>query len=226
MIPKDIKKQINKVKNLKLVNTNKQEYRFDSKTNILYIPISETDFRGMLSFLTFLETIDFCVDNEVYLVNTLCYQCTHLKDIKFSKKLNLKKVSDLSAIFCECCSLEEIDLSNILTSNHLQNINRIFLSCITLKEINFGDNFHTANVVSANEAFSYCYNLKNIIWKDYQPFSSLHYMNSAFVNCKNLIQIDFRGLDFNKLKETKNIFYNANKDLKVIVNNTFREYLL
>ena len=55
MIPKNIAAQIITMRELKVVNTNKQEYEFNNNTKTLYIPISETDFSWLFKNCSCLE---------------------------------------------------------------------------------------------------------------------------------------------------------------------------
>lgn len=226
MIPNDIQEQIQKVKELKVVNTNKTKYKFDSKTNTLYIPISETNFSDIFSNYNKLEKIELCIDNKIGNIEGMFYCCHNLKEILFTKKLNLVKVKDMNTMFSGCISLKKIDLSNIITSDKLKNIKYMFFNCKSLNKINFGDNFYSENIRSISSLFYSCYNLETVTWRNKQPFSSLLYMNDTFSSCRSLKQIDLRGIDFSGTIESDNTFYNTSPELKVFVNDTFREGLL
>lgn len=248
MIPNNIQEQIITVKELKVINTDKKEYKFIDDTKTLYIPISVTDFSCMFQDFNCLEKLELCIDNEIETADYMFFRCFHLSEIKFTKKLNLKKVTNLYSLFSKCTALEEIDLSNIIVGNELYNISCMFYSCTSLKTVNFGDNFnsnyilnieflfngctslktvnfgdnfYSENIVSANGAFNNCDNLENINWRKRQPFSSLKFAYSMFECCKKLKQIDLRGIDFNKIENLCNIFLNTNPDLEVLVNRTY-----
>lgn len=220
MIPEDIKEQIKEVTKLKVVSRDKTEYNFDSVTNTLSVPIYETNFYDMFSCCDMKE-IDLWVDNKIENVTGMFSNCYRLKKVLFTKKLNLENVYYLSGMFYGCGLIEEIDLSNIITSNRLCNINRMFDVCKSLREVNFGDNFHSENIITANGLFNFCYSLENIIWRDCQPFNKLLYFNNAFYNCVTLPYIDLRGVNFNNIKESSNLFFNTHPDLEVLVNRTY-----
>lgn len=226
MIPNVIRDQIKKIKELKVIHTNKAEYNFNPDTNTLYIPIYETDFNRMFEFLGKLEEISLCLDNKIEKATEMFRACPSLKSVNFIKKLNLAEVYDLSEMFYGCTSLEKIDLSDIVTSNKLKNIMSMFNRCISLKGVNFGDNFHSENIIQAGGLFFHCYNLETIHWKEHQSFDSLTLANSLFNGCKKLNQVDLRGVNFSILDDVNNMFYNTNPSLKVLVNDTFREDLL
>lgn len=250
MIPKYIEKQIITEKELKVVNTDKKEYEFNDNTKTLYIPIVETDFSYMFQDFNCLKKIELCIDNEIETADYMFFRCFHLSEIKFTKKLNLKNVTNLYSLFGKCTALEEIDLSNVIvgneldniscmfysctslktvnfgdnfTSNYIRNIELLFNDCILLKEVKFGDNFYSENIVCANGAFNNCYNLEKIHWKKHQPFCSLKFADNMFKCCKKLKQVDLSGIDFNNTENVCDMFLNANPDLEVLVNKTYIE---
>lgn len=226
MIPQNIKKQIKQVTNLKVVNTDKIEYYFDSSTDILYVPIAEYDFHSIFDNCYSLEEIELCIDNKIKTVEGMFRNCYELKEIIFTKGLNLKNVESLYEMFCDCKSLEEIDLSNMITSRKLSSIVAIFYNCAALKKVNFGDNFHTENIMNSVFAFSNCTSLENIYWKYGQQFNKVKFINGMFNCCIKLKQIDLRGINFNEIETLSGVFHGTSSDLKVLVNTTFREDLL
>lgn len=225
MIPENIKLQISDVKELKVANTSRSQYAFDPKINTLYIPISETDFSYIFSRYHF-RKITFCIDNLIEYAESMFNYCYNLNEIIFVKKLNLENVHNLKCMFYGCNSLEKIDLSNMLTSNKLKYLIGMFHECNSLKEVNFGNNFHSENITHASGLFFHCYNLETIHWNDCQSFYSLTCAHNLFNSCKKLKQIDLRGINFNKLEDSRHMFTNTSSNLKVLVNNTFREDLL
>ena len=226
MITEGMRNKIKRVEELKVVNTNKTRYRFDPKTNTLYIPISETDFRGMFSYCYHLKKIDLNVNNEIEAAYSMFSGCDNLSEIIFTKKLNLQKANNLYALFYNCKVLYRLDLSNILFATNLYNIASMFSHCISLKEVNFGDNFYSENIEVINSVFNRCYNLETINWQKCQPFNNLIYMKNAFTDCYSLNSVDLRGVDFGKIepKYLENAFYGTRAELKVFVNSTFRKF--
>lgn len=223
MIPNNIREQIYNITNLKVINTNKTKYKFNSKTNTLYVPISETKFNDIFSKYYKLEKIELCIENKIENIEAMFYSCYNLKEVIFTKKLNLEKVKDMNMMFHGCMSLKEVDLSNIITSYKLRVVKYMFFGCEALKKVNFGNNFHSENIMSISSLFYNCYKLETVTWRNKQLFNSLIYMNDTFSSCRNLKQIDLRGVDFNNILELDRTFYGTSPDLKVLVNNTFRE---
>lgn len=222
MIPNDIQEQIQKVKELKVVNTNKTKYKFDSKTNTLYIPISETNFSNMFSGCSF-QSVDLDIDNHIKHASYMFSDCIYLKNIVFTKKLNLSEVNSLCGLFSHCFCLRHFDFKDFILSNKLECLTYIFYGCACLYEVNFGNNFPSENIKNMDFAFYDCMGLKKIYWGERQPFNNLECMNAAFIKCNKLKELDLRGVDFNELTESENAFLVTSDDLKVFVNNTFRE---
>lgn len=226
MFPKEIEEKIKKVKKLKVVNTNKIEYKFNTTTSTLFIPINEIHFAKKFQYFDNLEEIELHIHNEVDDAYAMFNQCINLKKIKFTAKLDLERVYDLSYFFSECSSLTEIDLSNILTSNVLNQINYMFSYCTSLKAINFGNYFHSENVENASKLFFYCRSLETVNWADYQPFNNLQHAKEMFTGNEELKKIDLRGLNFNNIVTMSQMFYDASPELEVLVNSTFKEEML
>lgn len=225
MIPRVIKEQIETVNELRVVNTDKTMYRFDSATNTLYIPISETDFSEIFSHCSF-KKLELCIDNKIEKVIGMFYKCTDLNKITFTKKLNLYNVTSLDYMFCKCTSLVYFDFKDIIISKKLKNVSDLFSNCECLREVNFRNNFHTEDIENINYIFYNCKNLKEIIWEEYYPFNNLKFMTCSFMNCKSLKRIDLRRIDFNRVTNLKGAFSNTESKLEVLVNNTFREEML
>lgn len=226
MIPKNIKEQIKKVTNLKVVNTDKIEYSFDSSTDTLYVPIAEYYFKSIFANCDSLEKIELYIDNKIETVEGMFQNCYELKEIIFTKELNLKNVESLYEMFCDCTSLEEIDLSNIITSNKLSSIVAMFYNCSALKEVNFGDNFNTENVINSVYVFGNCVSLQNLHWKYGQQFNKVKFIDGMFHCCTKLKQIDLSGINFNEIETLSGIFHGTSSNLEVLVNNTFKEEMI
>lgn len=224
MIPEEIRNKIKNVKKLKVVSTDSTKYEFDYTTDILYVPIFETDFSHMFTLCN-IEEIELSIDNKIQKAVAMFNTCMYLKNIKFIKKLNLEDVDSLYFMFDSCRSLEKIDLSNMITSDKLRNIAFMFGSCSSLKEINFGDEFHSENILDVSSLFYKCISLQHIIWLKCQPFNRLIRADYAFYNCDKLKQIDLKGVCFNDVESMTSIFDNTNPSLQVLVNDTFRKYL-
>lgn len=225
MIPRDIKEQIKKVTNLKVVNTSDNKYRFEPKTDTLYTPISETDFSNMFSGCYF-QSVDLDIENHIKHASYMFSDCIYLKNIVFTKKLNLSEVNSLCGLFSHCFLLRHFDFKDFILSNKLECLMYIFNECICLYTVNFGNNFPSENIKNMDFAFYDCIGLKKIYWGERQPFNSLKCMNFTFIKCNKLKELDLRGVDFNKLTESENAFLVTSDDLKVLVNDTFREDML
>lgn len=225
MITESMKNKIKHVRKLKVENTDRLAYQFNSETNALYVPVSETIFTEMFSHCD-IEEIELCIDNEIEKAEYMFNTCIFLRKIKFTKTLNLEKVHRLYGMFNLCCSLETIDASSLITSNKLSSISCMFSDCNSLKEVNFGTNFHSENVLYANQLFYCCYCLEDIKWLNYQPFNKLEKVEKAFYDCKKLKQIDLRGVNFSNDVSAFNTFNGANQELEVLVNSTFKESIL
>lgn len=223
MIPEDIKEKIRKFKKLRVLNTDKTTYKFNTRNKTLYIPISETDFKDMFCECFNLREIELAIDNIIEAAAGMFCECVNLEEIIFTKKLNLIKVETLHLMFCECESLKYIDFRNIITSSNLKSTVDLFYHCYNLRKVDFGDNFHSENIEDASDMFHTCKSLEIINWKSNQPFNNLRYMQEAFNTCNKLAQLDLRGVDFSNILELDNIFNDTNPDLKVFVNDTFRE---
>lgn len=221
MITDNMKNKLRGIEYLTVKNTDKTRYRFDFKTNTLYVPISENNFTGMFSNCYCAKEIELCVDNKIEEATGMFNHCFKLTKINFVKKLDLEKVENLSLVFYDCSSIEKIDLSNIITSKKLDSILSMFYNCTSLKEVNFGDNFHSENIIYASGLFYNCQNLEIIICNEHQQFKSLVYAKSMFECCKKLKKIDLRGVDFNKIADSRRMFHNTNSDLEVLVNRTY-----
>lgn len=225
MIPDNIKNAIGDVEKLRVENTSETIYWFEPKTSTLYVPVTETNFNSMFSFCKF-KSVDLCIDNHVKYDSDMFSCCYNLKEIIFTKKLNLSEANSLYGLFSNCVSLEYFDFKDIILSNKLECLTYIFYDCHSLKEVNFGDNFPSENITSIDFAFYKCMSLNTIYWAGHQAFKNLNCIDSAFFNCERLKQIDLRGADFSNILELNSVFNGTNPDLKVFVNDTFREEMI
>lgn len=64
MITKNMQDKIRFLRRLRVENTDKTRYRFDSNTSTLYIPTIETNFSKMFQDCTKLETIMFSINSD------------------------------------------------------------------------------------------------------------------------------------------------------------------
>ena len=223
MIPIKQEKILRKKKKLILKNTSAEVYKFDFKTNTLYIPLSETHFARKFEYFNNLEEIEFSIYNKIADGCAMFYKCHNLKKVIFTKKLDLKRVRNLSYLWYECSSLVEIDLSNVVTSGELCDLECAFEKCTSLKTVYFGFNFHSENVKNINALFLGCRNLETINWKAEQPFNNLRYTAHAFNGNKKLKYLDLRGMNFSNVEIMSQMFCSTSPELKVLVNNTFDE---
>lgn len=106
MILRSIRLKIKKVEKLKIENTNQTEYKFDSSTSTLYVPISETNFGNVFASCINLREIEFSIDNAIETALFMFYGCINLEYINFTKKLNLINASNLHMMFGGCTSLK------------------------------------------------------------------------------------------------------------------------
>lgn len=197
MIPEELRNTIKQVKKLRVKNSVDDNYRFDCKTNTLFIPVYEKNFAKQFKDFRNLEGIELNIYNEIKDAHAMFYQCINLKKVKFAAKLNLEYTYDLSYLFYNCSSLIEIDLSNIITGDSPLYLDNMFCNCRGLREVNFGDNFRNKNVYSA----SY-----------------------LFYGCKRLKQLDLRVMDFTNTERSYYMFDCTNPDLEVLVNGTFKKF--
>lgn len=225
MIPGNIKNKIKELEKLRVENTNATIYWFEPKTNTLYIPISETDFNSMFSDCSF-QSVDLCIENRIKQAANMFSSCSNLKNIIFTKKLNLSEVNSLYGLFSNCLSLSYFDFKNVILSNKLNCFMYIFNNCVCLCEVNFGNNFPSENIKNMDFAFYKCMSLKKIYWKERQPFDNLESLKAAFIKCNRLKELDLRGVYFNKIKDSENAFFATNSNLNVLVNNTFKKEMV
>lgn len=226
MFAKELKKivdTIKQVKKLRLKNDFNNDYRFSYDTNTLFVPLHDRIFSMQFKDFNNLEEIEFDICNEMLDAYGMFYGCTNLKKVIFTAKLNLSCVNNLSGLFYGCSSLTEIDLSDIIISDKLMYLQDVFFGCTSLKLVDFGNSFHSENIISINHLFHNCNNLETINWKDRQLFDNLNYMNNAFYSCRKLKQVDLRGVNFNNILESVDIFYDTSPNLEVLVNNTFKD---
>ena len=199
MIPNSIRNNLKEVNKLRVENSADDNYRFDCETDTLFIPLSEQNFARQFKDFINLKEIELNIHNKVKYAHAMFYQCINLKKIIFTKKLNLEYVCDLSYLFYNCSSLTKIDLSNVIIGDSPLFLNNMFYNCTSIKMINFGNNFHNKQV---------------------------HFASYLFYNCKMLKRLDLRGIYFTNIEKSCNMFSGTDKDLEVLVNNTFSEELV
>lgn len=225
MIPNDIKEKIKYIEELRVENTDKTNYRFDYKTNTLYIPITETDFSYMFSDYNF-RKINFCIDNLIEKVEGMFNYCRNLDEIIFTKKLNLSNSTSLNGLFNSCMFLKYFNFKDIITSKKLEKVQHLFSECERLREVTFGDNFYTDNIRSIKCMFYRCKSLEKINSTENKSFENLKYMQGAFMFCENLSRVDLRSVNFNNIKNLHGVFIGTSPNLEILVNSTFTEDLV
>ena len=147
------------------------------------------------------------------------YDCKSLTSIDLSN-FDTSLVTDMNKIFFNCIELTSLNLSKFDTSL-VEDMNSIFYGCISLKELNLS-NFNTTRVNNMKSMFFNCHKLESL---DLSNFNTNNVTNMAmmFSGCINLKFINFKNYKNELNILTSNIFYGANENIKIYMNNVKNE---
>jgi len=153
-----------------------------------------------------------------YRVNNIMqifYDCKSLISIDLSN-FDTSLVTDMEGAFFNCIKLTSLNLSKFDTSL-VENMNSMFYGCISLKSLNL-TSFNTLKVKNMKSMFFNCHNLESLNLSNFN-MSNVAKIAMMFSGCLNLKFIDFKNFENNLELETSNMFYEANNNLRIYMDN-------
>ena len=178
--------------------------------------------------------------NQIVNMSWMFFGCVSLINLNLSN-LNTKNVNDMNHMFTDCSSLTSLNLLN-LNTNNVKDMNYMFSNCSSLLSLNLS-NFDTKKVKNMSGMFSNCssllsLNLSNfntkkvknmsgmfsncssLISLDLSNFNTINVTNmySMISQCFSLISLNLSNFDTNNVIDMKEMFYNLNKNCKIISN--------
>ena len=155
---------------------------------------------------------------ETYRVKSIIsifYDCKSLTSLDLSN-FDTSSVTNMYNAFFNCIELTSIDLSKFDTSL-VEDMNSMFYGCISLKALNLS-RFNTLKVNNMKSMFFNCHNLESLDLSNFNT-NNVVSMVLMFSGCLKLKFINFKNYKNELDKLTKNIFYGANENLKIYMNN-------
>ena len=214
----EIKEQINKNKNVQIINSFEQSNRLYknnqsnmTETGILFNPNksyseiidmikkyeNENEIKENCELIIDYKKVPF---NYVWQFSSIG---THYIQYKFKKPLTKSNF-----LFYKCKYLTEIDLSNFDTKN-INNMENMFDGCSSLKKINL-TNINTRNVLSMFGMFGECSSLEQI---DFSYFNTekVQNMQRMFFHCVSLKVLDLSYFNTQNVTTMRSMFSGCSK---------------
>ena len=197
--------EIDEVKNVKLINHNKNmnifkneekiilnsdnTYNFEEKGKYIFTIIINnnlTECAYLFDSCNALVEIDLSNFDASKINNFECMfsKCYKLKEIKGLEKLNTSNAINMSKMFQGCKELKLLDLSNFDTSK-VTNMEFMFDDCNKLIEIKGLENFKTNNVTDMCEMFRNCNKIESLNLSNFVT-SKVNNMCLMFDECNKL----------------------------------------
>ena len=176
-----------------------------------------TEFHYLFENCNSLKTINLSnwITSGVKSMNYMFYDCKSLISLDLSN-FDTSLVTDMSNIFFNCRELTSLDLS-IFNTSLVDNMNSMFYGCVSLKTLNLS-NFNTFNVINMKSMFFNCGSLESLDLSNFIT-NNVQNMIMMFAGCLNLKFINFKNYKNELDILTANMFYRANNNLRIYMNN-------
>ena len=139
--------------------------------------------------------INIIIDYQIKSFDCLFYYCVCIESLNF-KKFYRNNITNMSRMFNQCSSLKELNLSNFNTTNVTNMSFMFFFECSSLKELNL-DNFNTNNVTD---------------------------MSYMFYKCSSLKELNLSNFNTNNVTNMKYMFDRCTDELKLIIQNQYKNF--